>query len=139
MFMRTRVLTGIALFVATFPLLLGCGHQSGVSSTPSLDTVIDVSIRPSLLDSSTAVLQLKNQSGQSMQLRLSVHSNDSNHKTNHSVTVKARRTEEIGFLETGWMFEPNETVEISCAGYTSVNYKFFKTEKGTVGIKRSWW
>lgn len=134
-------LTLTAITVLAFLLPSGCNGcgGGGTSTKPSISTAIHVSIRPSLLDKSAGVLQIENRTKESLTLLLKLHSNDSNQEKIHIFRLAASKTDDIGILETGWKFQPNQTVLIFCDGYGSITYNTFKTEKGTVGIKESWW
>lgn len=136
--LRSRVaLFGLSLAVGA--MFIACGGGGGGTSQPPITTAIQVSIRPSHLDSSTGVLQVKNRTGQSLSLFLSMHDRDSNQQKSHSLTLGPYETQENGILEAGWKFEPNESITIACTGYNSAAYTTFKTDKGTVGIKEPWW
>ena len=49
------------------------------------------------------------------------------------------QTKEIGLLEANWQFEPNEVIEITHGTYRPARYATYKTDRGEVGIKESWW
>jgi hypothetical protein len=106
-------------------------------SLPSIDNAIHVTIRSSLLGSSTGVLQLKNRTEQKLDVFLSMENKDSRQSDYHSVLINPYKMVEVGRLE-GWVWVPNETVRIYCEGFDSTTYKTYRTKEGAVGIKRSW-
>jgi len=131
----TVVLVGV-IAVAS---ISGCGEMRGGRGKRPITDAIHVSIRPSLVNSATGVLQLRNGTNRALTVLLQMHNKNSNQRTAHQVEIGPYTTEEIGVLEAGWAFEPNETVEISSTGFDSVTYKTFKTDSGTVGITKAWW
>jgi hypothetical protein len=68
-----------------------------------------------------------------------LENNDNRQWKYHDVTIPAFETEEVGILEADWKFEPNETIKISCEGFTSITYKTYRTSEGGVGIKKALW
>lgn len=122
------------LFVGV--LSLGCGNPS--ASNPQkrqVHEVIHVSIRPSLLNSSTSVLQLKNSTDQPLgPLLVSFENLDSKQRT--SVVVKELepgKLHEIGAIE-GWSVEPNDAIQLFMDGYSQSRYKTYRSKDGKVGI-----
>lgn len=131
--MRPVHFATVTIVIALVTTLSGCD-----STIPSITTVIDVSMRPSLLDPSTSVLLLTNLTGRSLTVQLVMSNKDFNQKATLDVTIGPHKTVEIGILE-GWSFVPNESVTISCSGYRSVTYHTFRTESGFTGLKKSLW
>lgn len=134
--MRSGHFATISSVIVLIMTLSGC-ERTMPSIEPSITTAIDVSMRPSLLDSSTSVLQLRNVTGESLTVQLVMSNEDLNQKAVLDVAIGPYKTEEIGVLE-GWSFVPNETVTISCSGYRSVTYRTYRAESGFTGIKKSW-
>ena len=137
-----RLHVAFCLLAATLVLtLVGCeGGRSSSSGLPALSSKIRVSLRSSLLDSSTAVLQIQNTSSGALQsLVVTFVNNDSNQQRSHLVgTLESGQSTEIGMLE-GWAVEPNETVTISCASHANVKYKTYRTDDGKIGIRETLW
>lgn len=141
--MKSFVVGSFLCFCCLSLLMVGgcdSGSPSG-SSVPSLGPQLQVSLRPSLLDAKTAVLQIKNITGHQLQnLSLTFRNKDSNQQASYSLAnLNAGEAVEIGVLEAGWSFEPNEEIEISHVRYGRAKYTTFRAEDGEVGIKQVWW
>jgi len=114
---------------------------SGCVKRLDLADVLEVSIRPSLLYSSTGVLFVRNRSVHSLKgIRLAIRNIDSNKSTTHIIaSLDYGGTTEVGMIEANWAFEPNEEIEFTLDGYRSVTSRTFTTDKGTVGIRKPLW
>jgi hypothetical protein len=142
--MTTRVFfLSLTAALAIFPVLVGCGGNEPTKPAepplPRLEHAIGVSIRTSLLDSSSGVLKLTNRTKGTLDASLLFKNKDNGQSKSHKVSIPPFRTEEIGILEADWKFEPNETIWITCEGFSSMTYKTYRTSEGQVGIKQSWW
>lgn len=125
------------------PIAISClgMAMSGCSSEPSLPPIshaLHVSIRESLLDSSTGVLQLQNRSSRVITIGIYIRNEDYNQDRGQRLVLKPQEKLELGRLEINWVFVPNETIMIVGEGYKAVEYRTFRTQEGNVGIKVSY-
>src|SRR4051812_43509711 len=99
---------GIALLGPA--LIAGCDGTdgSGRPPTPSLKSVINVSLRSSLLYPSTSVLQITNTSRTPLpNLLMRFRNLDSQQFKYHKIDrIDSGEKTEVGMLEAGWAFEP---------------------------------
>jgi hypothetical protein len=126
------------LLLVILPWVSGCDSDSADRFDRALiSTYLHVSIRPSLLNSSTGVLQLRNITDKPRALTIYFRNFDSNQTNSINENLDPNETVEIGALE-GWCLEPNETFEITSPGYFSVIYDTYKAENGSIGFKNAW-
>jgi hypothetical protein len=136
--MRLNNLIGRILATFLLSCLYGCDSQTAEQYERKLiTTYVHVSVRGSLLDSSTAVLQLQNLTDESRSIVVNFYNHESRQAKTIAVDLSPMGNSEIGILE-GWALKPSETFEITCAGYRSVSFNTYQTERGSVGIKRAW-
>jgi hypothetical protein len=128
--------------ILTIGTIIGCIDTTnpGAPQRPSLKSVIHVSVRRSLLDSSTSVLQISNISQSPLPALIMSFTNlDSKHKQYYKIDlINPGEQLEIGMLEAGWAFEPNEEIYIAIENgqYVGVTLKTYRAENGSVGIKQ---
>ena len=141
--MVPRSVLAVCVCLPGLAALVGCQCDSAPTARPQpeLSSVLHVSIRPSLLYSGTAVLQIRNTSPASLKnLVIVFHNEDSNHRSSYSLeSLEPGQTQEVGVLEANWKVEPNETIELRCPGYQSFKYVTYRTSEGAVGIREPWW
>jgi hypothetical protein len=103
--------------------------------------LISVSVRPSLLDDDTAVLQIHNVSGGTLSgVVIRFHNLDSNQNRDHGLPpVPAGKQVEAGSRECNWAIEPKEEIKIEHSRYGQLAFTAYKTGKGTVGIRKALW
>jgi hypothetical protein len=115
--------------------VVGCGERK-----ESLRKLIHVSMRSSALSTSEGVLQIQNLSKQPLDLLGLVRNVDNNQEKLFATgPLKPFQMVEIGRLEIGWTFEPNEKIAFFLphdAGYAPATYVTFRAENGSVGIKK---
>lgn len=124
--------------------LTGCNNEERLR----LSDVIHVSMRSSLLDSSTGVLQITNNSSESIVLFLSIKNLENLQMKQSTQIFKPNETKELGRIEISWEFVPNEKIDIlkvvldtngkSLAPdnkYSVLSYKTYRTSEGEVGLK----
>lgn len=114
---------------------IGCNQSEANTQTAPSNPVtngLQISHRYSILNSSTAVLQLQNiTSGPLSGVTIHYYNQDSGETMGYTVgTINPGRQKEIGVLESGWSIEPNEIVTISAYGYDAVKYYFWLDNRG---------
>jgi hypothetical protein len=89
--------------------------------------------------SSTSVLQIKNTSQSALpNLIMQLTNLDSKQEKYYRIDrLNPGEQKEIGILEAGWAFEPNEEIFIFMEDgrFIGVIYKTYRAENGSVGIK----
>lgn len=134
--MRTATFS-LSLVICVAYVACNRAPQRDTPSKPSLSNVIHVSIRRSLLDSSTSVLQIHNTSRTPLRgLRVWFTNQDSQQRVSHDIDViNPQQTAEIGTLECGWALEPNERVFVFQDEYKHLVFTTYRAENGAVGIR----
>lgn len=102
---------------------------------PSVSSIIYVSIRGSMLDSSQGVLMLSNDGDRPVSLELFFESPDTRQVAGYRLDLAAKQRTEVGWMECSWTFLPGEIVTVTAPGYSAARYKVFRTANGGVGIK----
>ena len=133
---------GPALFVGVITLSIvlpfSCGGWTDKSTPPrpSVNNVVELSTRRSLLSPGTAVLIIKNKTGSVVKgLSISYRNRDSNQKKFHLVSdIAAFSRTEVGILESGWALEPNEIFSIHLENHEGATYKTFRADDGSIGF-----
>ena len=121
-------------------LVSGCSGRPP-SKTPTAAKVVDISMRQSLLDFSSGVLRVTNKSSSTLTW-IAVHFRNTETNQSGAYTIDSLApgaTREIGLLEAGWKFDPNESIRVSLAGYSDISFSTFRASSGAVGIRNSWW
>jgi hypothetical protein len=115
-------------------VLCGCGPK-----VPSLNEVIHVSVRRSSLDSTTAVLQIQSEHNEALTLYGAVLNMDSKQQRKFTIGIlEPNQSVELGLLEIGWAFEPNERFFIATTPdqpYKTIRFETYRTDSGSVGIR----
>lgn len=128
------VITSYIFLIA--PILGGCGPKA-----PSLSDVIRVSVRQSSLNSATAVLQIQSKHSEPLPLWGAVLNVDSNQRRDFEIgTLEPYQSVEVGMLEIGWAFEPNEVFIIATTPdlpYQMIRFHTYRTDSGSIGIRPS--
>jgi hypothetical protein len=135
----------------TLPQLLAIALLSGCGNSRSLDNLIHVSIRASSLDTSTGVLQIQSNTDQPILLGMLFENLDNKQQRQYFVEIKPRQAVEVGILECGWGFVPNEQILIAKfipgaeereldKTVAPLRYKTYRADQGIIGIKpfRRW-
>jgi hypothetical protein len=107
-----------------------------------LDSVLKVSLRPSALGKG-AVLVLQCIASKNANVTIKVTNNDTKEERQHQLVISPGEKTEVGMLEMGWSFEPNETLMIySGLGIekpwilSRQGYVLYKSSNGGVGIRK---
>jgi len=128
----SSVMAGCILFAV--PFLNGCG-----SKLPSLSEVIHVSVRQSSLDPTTAVLQIKNKHSEPLTLGGYAYNLDDRQELTFQIgTLEPGQSIELGLLEIGWAFMPNERFAIMTTEdqpYQLIAFETYRADTGSIGIK----
>lgn len=133
---------GVVIIIVVCIRMVGClSHTiASSSSPPSLLTAVHVSMRQSLLDSNTGVLQLENRSSSPISNIVLIFRNlDSREDRRFDIrTLQSREQTEIGALEAAWTFVPNETIDISLqdGSYAPVRFLTYRAEGGQIGLRQ---
>jgi hypothetical protein len=109
----------------------------------SVNSAFKVSLRPSVLGQG-AVLQLTSRANGPASITISVFNNDSRQGREYRLELLPSASAEVGPLEMGWTFQPNESLQIFAyitpgGGLPDViarqSYVLYKASNGGVGIR----
>jgi hypothetical protein len=129
---------GVVTQVAMLCLCAVCGCQA---KSNSLAKRIHVSMRQSSLVSSQGVLQIANQTDQTLMLGVFLKNLDNNQvKLAHLPPLLPYQSTELGILELGWSFEVNEDIAIFDADVKPdemrfVKYRTYRSSEGLLGLE----
>lgn len=99
----------VLLVGALGTLLTSCGKPAPV----------DISYRPSLLDSSGLVLIVSNSGSQYLSCRMNVVSKVNGTRAGYVFSLGPHAKQEIGAIQAGWSFKSGEKVSIAVEGYAT--------------------
>jgi hypothetical protein len=128
--------------VLTFGALIAILYFSGGSWQRVTPLPIHVSMRQSALKSADGVLQIENRSDETLHLALVVNNLDNGQELKFRMApLSPHGSVELGMLELGWTFEPNEEVtllDLKAPEGTLRANKFltFRTAEGAIGIRK---
>jgi hypothetical protein len=101
---------------------------------PSIATVVYVSMRASVLGSSSGVLQIDNLSGRRLPVSVLVRNKENQQVKSFEMTIDPRSTWDIGWTY-GWDFQPNEEIFLNSQEYQGAFWETTRMENGGVGVQ----
>jgi hypothetical protein len=115
--MKNKTAVILLVLLTAVNTLTGCSKTAGLAKP---DLPIEVTVRKSLLDNTTLVVIIKNNSNKDLQMRIQRTNKSYREKTwAEKIRVPANTTKEFGTLELGWQWLPQEEVTISHPKYKS--------------------
>ena len=130
-----QLAVGASYILLAVIVLGGCRRE-----VPKLSEVIHVSMRQSSLEPTTAVLQIKNKHTESLTLYgCAVNLDNKQEVTFRIGTLAPGQSTELGILEIGWAFVPNERFLIGTTKdkpYRDAVFDTYRAESGSIEIKQ---